>query len=196
MFHVRAVAATGLWFAATLSTSGCLFQKKHRAYAPPPLRPPAPITTKAPFIVDPVPLIEVASIELPNPGPINIAPLPPPPKPSTTPTKPKPSVAVAPPKPATAPSEAPPTLARIAQILTPQQIHDYNREIDDALNRVTEALKLAAKKNLGADQRDTVERMTAFQKQAVQAREEDLVTAVNYAKRADVLAKELLARLP
>jgi hypothetical protein len=87
-------------------------------------------------------------------------------------------------------------LARIAQILTPQQIHDYNREIDDALNRVTEALKLAAKKNLGADQRDTVERMTAFQKQAVQAREEDLVTAVNYAKRADVLAKELLARLP
>jgi len=61
---------------------------------------------------------------------------------------------------------------------------------------VTEALKTAGKKNLSAEQRDTVQTITAFQKQAVQAREEDLVTAVNYAKRADVLAKELLARLP
>ena len=65
------------------------------------------------------------------------------------------------------------------------------------MTRVAEALKSAAgKKNLGAEERDTMEKITAFQKQAVQAREEDLVTAVNYARRADLLAKDLLAHLP
>jgi hypothetical protein len=81
-------------------------------------------------------------------------------------------------------------------MLTTQQIGDYTRQLDEALNYVSEALKTAGKKNLTAEQKDTVEKITAFQKQAVQAREEDLVTAVNYARRADLLAKDLLARLP
>jgi hypothetical protein len=106
-------------------------------------------------------------------------------------------VAQAPKPPTPPPAEAQPTLPRITQILTAQQIRDYTREIDEKLNRVTEALnKAAGKKNLTAEQRDYVERITVFQKQAVQAREDDLVTAVSYAGRADLLATELLKRLP
>jgi hypothetical protein len=81
-------------------------------------------------------------------------------------------------------------------MLSAQQIKDLNRELDDDLNRAAEALKTAGKKNLTAEQRGDVEKITAFQKQAVQAREGDLETAVYYARRADLLAKDLLSRLP
>jgi hypothetical protein len=96
------------------------------------------------------------------------------------------------------PPDAPATpLPRITQLLTAQQISDYNKEIDNDLGRVTQALKSAAgRRNLTAEQRVTMETITTFQRQAVQARKEDLVTAVDYARRADFLAKDLLAHLP
>lgn len=192
--QLRVVAASALWLAATLSTEGCLFQKKPRAYVPPPVRPPAPLAHTDPPLLDPAPKIETALAELPDFGPTMLSPLPPwaPPPPTVRPRRP---VAQAP-KP-TPPPEALPTLPRITQILTAQQSRDYKREIDERLNHVTDALnKAAGKRNLTAEQRDYVERTTAFQKQAVQAREDDLVTAVDYARRADLLATELLKRLP
>jgi len=51
-------------------------------------------------------------------------------------------------------------------------------------------------KNLTADQKATAERIRTFRKQAEQAREQDLMTAVILARRADLLAKDLLERLP
>jgi hypoxanthine-guanine phosphoribosyltransferase len=51
-------------------------------------------------------------------------------------------------------------------------------------------------KNLTAEQKDIVERIKTFRKQAEQAKEEDLLTAVSLAKRADLFAKDLLQRLP
>jgi hypothetical protein len=51
-------------------------------------------------------------------------------------------------------------------------------------------------KNLTADQKNTAERVQTYLSQAEQAREQDLVTAVSLAKRADLLAKDLLERLP
>ncbi len=39
-------------------------------------------------------------------------------------------------------------------------------------------------------------RIRTFQKQAEQAREQDLVTAVSLARRAEVLAQDLVGRLP
>jgi hypothetical protein len=196
MFQLRVVAAGGLWLAAALSTEGCLFQKKPRAYVPPPVRPPAPVVLKDPPYLDPAPAVQTASVESPYFGPATLTPLPPW-TPPPAPVKPRPPVAQAPKPPTPPPAEAQPTLPRITQILTAQQIRDYTREIDEKLNRVTEALnKAAGKKNLTAEQRDYVERITVFQKQAVQAREDDLVTAVSYAGRADLLATELLKRLP
>jgi hypothetical protein len=57
-------------------------------------------------------------------------------------------------------------------------------------------LTKVAGRNLTAEQRDTAKLIQTFLSQAEQAREQDLVTAVNLAKRADLLAKDLLERLP
>jgi hypothetical protein len=55
---------------------------------------------------------------------------------------------------------------------------------------------LIDRKNLTPEQSKTAETIRTFQKQAEQAREQDLLTAVNIARRADLLAKDLLERLP
>jgi hypothetical protein len=61
---------------------------------------------------------------------------------------------------------------------------------------VKKALGTLAGKSLNAEQKEITIRITTFQKQAEQAREQDPVTAVSLARRADVLAKDLLERLP
>jgi hypothetical protein len=76
------------------------------------------------------------------------------------------------------------------------QLREYNQALDQSLERVRRALAIAAGKNLNADQSEIVNRIRTFQKQAEQAREQDLVTAVNLARRADLLAKDLVERLP
>jgi hypothetical protein len=80
--------------------------------------------------------------------------------------------------------------------LTQEQSRALNKEIDDDLLRVARAMDTLGKKNLGPAERDKLEQITTFQKQAVQAREQDLANAVNLARRADLLAKDLLERLP
>jgi vacuolar-type H+-ATPase subunit E/Vma4 len=57
-------------------------------------------------------------------------------------------------------------------------------------------LERIAAKRLNAEQTQAVENIKTFQKQAEQAREQDLLTAANLARRADLLAKDLLERLP
>jgi hypothetical protein len=61
---------------------------------------------------------------------------------------------------------------------------------------VRKALVIVAGKNLNAEQTENANRIRTFQKQAEQAREQDLVTAVSLARRADLLAKDLLDHLP
>jgi len=81
-------------------------------------------------------------------------------------------------------------------MLTPDQLRDYNRALDESLDRVKKALAVLARKNLNPEQADTANRISTFQKQAEEERELDLVTAVNLAKRADLLAHDLLERVP
>jgi hypothetical protein len=57
-------------------------------------------------------------------------------------------------------------------------------------------LAQVAGKNLTPELKDIAERARTYLSQAEQAREQDLVTAVNLARRADLLAKDLLERLP
>jgi hypothetical protein len=64
------------------------------------------------------------------------------------------------------------------------------------LERVRKALGVLAGRNLNAEQGEIAKRIQTFQKQAEQAREQDLVTAVSLARRADLLATDLLKRLP
>ena len=63
-------------------------------------------------------------------------------------------------------------------------------------SRVKKALNNLAGKKLNPEQTEVVNRIRTFQVQAEQAREQDLVTAVSLARRADLLAKDLLGRLP
>ena len=82
-------------------------------------------------------------------------------------------------------------------MFTAEERRDYNKSIDDSLERVRRALTVLAKKNLNPDQQNEINRISTFQKQAEQAREtQDLTTAVSLAKRAEVLAEDLLSRFP
>jgi hypothetical protein len=80
-------------------------------------------------------------------------------------------------------------------MLSPDQLREYNRVLDDSLDRVKRALAVLTKKNLSPEQADTANRISTFEKQAEQERDQDLVTAVNLAKRADLLAQDLLLRV-
>ena len=81
-------------------------------------------------------------------------------------------------------------------MFTPEEYRTNTRALEESLERVNRALAIVEGKALTADQREIAERIKTFRKQAEQAREEDLLTAVSLAKRADLLAKDLLERLP
>jgi hypothetical protein len=116
--------------------------------------------------------------------------LPEPPKP---PARPKPPTVVAGPKPPqTLPDQ--PVAPKLGQIFTAEQIREYNKDLDDSLERVRKHLSELTKKRLSRDDLITLERIRTFQKQAEQARMEDLFAAVQLAHRANDLAQDLLGR--
>jgi hypothetical protein len=90
----------------------------------------------------------------------------------------------------------PPPAPRLGQIFTADQLRTYNRELDESLDHVKKYLQMIAGKNLNSEQTQMVSRIQTFQRQAEQARDQDLVTAVNLARRADLLAQDLFKRLP
>jgi light-regulated signal transduction histidine kinase (bacteriophytochrome) len=99
--------------------------------------------------------------------------------------------------PAEPPPPAPPRRTpRLGQIFTAEQLREYNRAVDESLDRVRRVLGRVAGRNLNPELTDIVSRIQTFQKQAEQARDQDLVTAVNLARRADLLAQDLIKRLP
>jgi len=177
-----------LWAGST----SCLFRKPPRAFVPPPPQP-KPVIVATPPEVPEAPEIDVsATSTLPPDLPSTIpSPPPPPPAPPRRPTAAAPRVAPPP-----APAPEPPPLPRLGQIFTAAQLREYNRTLDQSLERVRRALAVAGRKNLSSDQNEIVNRIRTFQKQAEQARDQDLVTAVNLARRADLLARDLLERLP
>lgn len=177
--------------ALSLGSTSCWFRHPPRAFVPPPSR-------VRPFVLPPVP-------ELPDPPeldvqadaaiPPDIAPdipvLPPP----VAPPKRPPVVATPKPVPAPVPVEPPPS-PRLGQIFTAEQLRDYNRALDESLTRVRTVLAAAGARSLTAEQAGMVTRIRTFMMQAEQTRPQDLVTAVSLAKRADLLAQDLAARLP
>jgi hypothetical protein len=196
-FLIRAAgrAASFAVLGLALFSTGCLFHKKPppRAFVPPPPRPSKTVNLEPPPIFDP-PEIVVKAVDAPQ----DLASIDPgltafqPPRPAPVARRPQPA------KPAVAPPAAieTPVTPRIAQIFTPEQLRENNKILDESLERVQRALEALGKRNLTAEQRDRVEQIRDFQMQAKQAREEDLVTAVSLAKHADLLAKDLLDRLP
>ncbi|MBZ5635391.1 MAG: hypothetical protein LAO55_19885 [Acidobacteriia bacterium] len=197
LFHPRAGLRFPKRMAATLCLTGavgmssCGFHKAPRAFNPP------PVTAKARQPIPPAPKIalppdvafEPVVYDFPRQTDPRLPVLPPPPPPRAP-------VANAP-KPQPPPSENPPAQApKLAQILTPEESRRNTQELEQYMERVKRALAMVAAKNLSAEQKDTAKLIQTFLAQAEQAREQDLVTAVNLARRADLLAKDLLERLP
>jgi hypothetical protein len=114
------------------------------------------------------------------------APKAPPRRAPVTPTKPVP--------PQSETQQPPPP--RLGQILSPEQTREYNRTLDESLDRVRRVLAALGRKNLTPDQAEILNRIQVFQKQAEEKREQDLVIAVSLARRADLLSKDLQDRVP
>jgi hypothetical protein len=177
---------------STLSSS-CWFQKKPVAFTPPPPRAQPKISTEVVRLPDPPMIAGSAQLapEIPAPNLQPLADLFPPPaeRPAPHRTTPAP-VHIAPP----AVTEQPPP-PRLGPVIPADQRRAYTRTLDDSLERVRRALEFLATRNLNAEQAEAREKISTFQKQAEQAREQDLVLAVNLAKRADLLAQDLVARV-
>lgn len=188
-------------FALSLGSSSCWFAKPKRivrVYVPPPPKPRPPLPSEVPEVAPPNGIDADADTGIAAKYEAELAPdlyalfpvIPPPPPPVPR-AKPRPA---APPPPAPAPEVPPPP--RLGQIFTADQLREYRRNLDESLERVRKVLVAVVGKNLTGDLTEMVGRIQTFQRQAEQARETDLVTAVNLARRADLLAQDLLKRLP
>lgn len=171
---------------------------------PPPTLPPAP------------------TVEPPKPGepPVNVEvkPLPKPEPPkrrrvrAATKKKTEPSRQTAEVKPVDKPAESKPATPEpgtpastppapeapkigLGQMLSAEQQREYTRRFDGATDRTRQALVVIQSKLLTEEQKETVGRIRTFLTQAEQAKEPDLLSAVNLAERADMLSKDLLDRL-
>lgn len=180
-----------------MGSASCSFlprfhHKKARVFVPPPLvAKPIPPPQPNPTLPAPEDVVVHASVDLPDAGSLpqlEAPPVPPPKRPVAAAPKPAP--------PPTQPSIAEPVPApKLGQIYTVAEEREYNRTIEESLDRVRKALVTVSGKSLTAEQNQIAESIRTFQRQAESAREQDLVTAVSLARRADLLAKDLMARL-
>jgi hypothetical protein len=184
-------------FVLSLASTSCLRQRTQaRVFTPPPARAEASVpNARAPFPEPPQIAADPATIvppRLPETTPETMVEIPEAPR--RVARRPGP---VTPPKPASTgpqPQESPPP--RLAQMFSSEELREHTRTLDESLDRVNRALAVVEGKNLTPDQKEIAERIRTFRKQAEQAREQDLLTAVSLARRADLLAKDLLERLP
>jgi type IV secretory pathway VirB10-like protein len=185
---------------------------------PPPAPPPAPIVVpredppkKDVNLPDAPPIATKTPAEAPPPAVETKPPVikPPAPQPrrrrnAKKAADPKPAPAAARPveeakaePPAANETVAPPQTAapQLGQMLSAQQSKEFNRKLDSTLERVKHTVAIIQTKPLNNEQKEVVGRIRNFLAQAEQAREQDLVSAVNLAERADLLSRDLLERL-
>ena len=158
-----------------LGMSGCWFRKNTQPKIPAPVPAAQPVTTQ------PTPAQPVT------------------PQPVTTPNAPQ-----APPKPAVRrnPVPAPPTpVAPVApppplrEILSGEQRRQYETEFSQGVVRAGAVLKQTSTRTLSASQQETAARIRTFLAQANAMRDDDISTALQLVRRADLLGQELLKSL-
>jgi hypothetical protein len=199
--------STALLLALAFFSNGCWFSHHPAAAFTPPPPQAAPVAADPERLPDPpvvasIPDLGESSTDTStatgvSPGliPNGVAEAPAPPMPKVPSSRPP--VTAAPKPAATAPQPTPQPPPRLGQILSPDQTREYNRALEESLDRVRKALAVLVKKNLSPDQAEILNRIQVFQKQAEDARvERDLVKAVSLARRADVLAKDLQDHVP
>ncbi len=190
--HIRKTVVTTLWLAGAVGFSSCA-HKAPRAFNPPPVaaRAPGPIPPTPEIASPPEVAFEPVVYDFPRQTDSGSQfPVLPVRRPSRAPVA---NI----PKPQPAPNEAPsaPPL-RLSQILTPEEFRRNTQDLEKYTESVKSRLAKVVGKGLTPEQKDIAERVQTYLTQAEQAREQDLVTAVNLARRADLLAKDLVDRLP
>jgi len=188
-----------------LLAPGCWpFGKKRAKQLPPTPIPPAQpreqekVETPAPPKIqsEPPPAAQTPPSSIEAQGKL---PAPPPPRSSKRNRRAKhPTVAEEPPAaqapPAGAPSAAP--QPRLGEMLSPEELREHTRNYDYSLRETQRMLAQILKRNLTADQSQSAARIRTFLAQAEELRRSDLVAAVNLARRAELLARDLLGQLP
>jgi hypothetical protein len=149
---------------------------------PPPAKaPPAQSTEGEPPVENPPPQRRRPSGQKPSPAPKSVEILPPPvdaPVPAPSPT----------------PPQAPPP--RLGEVLDEETRRQYETELTNHLASAEAAVQKTAGRQLTLTQRETVQRIQSFIAQARQAKDRDLSTALQLARRADLLGHDLSASLP
>jgi outer membrane biosynthesis protein TonB len=194
------VATLLLTIGLSLSLGGCWFNKKTVVPPPPPapqpkqsspVKPPEqPQPEQKPLPMPPPPEIkEPEQITLPAPQksqpsrPPAKKRAPPPAPPQTPPPAEQPQVQATPPP-------------QLGEILSNAQRRQYEADYAQCLSRARSALQQASGKLLSSTQRGTVERIQTFIQQAEESKARDLATALQLARRADVLGQDLLKDFP
>lgn len=88
-------------------------------------------------------------------------------------------------------SEAPAEVPQLGRLLTPEERFQHDRTITENLGRARERIRNLQPLRLTAVQRDALERIRSFIDQAEEARNADLLRALNLSVRATVLADDL-----
>ena len=122
------------------------------------------------------------------PAPAAAAPQPPPPAPVIHPPKPKPEPAEAP----APPPPPPPPPPAFGQILTPQQQTEFRRSYQQSAESARQTLSQLSGRPLSRDQAETANRVRSFLSQADEAQSKDPSAAAQLARRAELLARDLL----
>jgi hypothetical protein len=196
MRSARFIAILG----CTLATQACFFKKQPRVFTLPPVAAKPTLPAPQPIEVPDAPTAEINVDPNVDPTVRGDAKLPPaPPKPQPAKPKPaKPATAVVPPQivpPADAPT-LPPTPPKPATILSANERRALTQDLDARLTRVRAALARLQGRSVSAQVTALANDTRSFLQQAEQARAQDLVTAVNLAKRAEIFAADLVQRLP
>ena len=159
--------------ALSLATGGCWFKKKPPP-APPPPPAPAPTATQ-PTPTSP-PTVQPPKREAPPPKPKPAAAEPATPLPSPVPQVPAPA----------------PQAPVLGPMLTTEQRAQYRQQYDGSLKVAQDALARIAGKPLTRDQAESANRIRSFISQARDAQARDPITAAQLARRAEILARDLL----
>ncbi len=175
-----------------IALSGCWFGKKPVVLALP--LPPQPIAMNP--VLPPFPQPEDEEEELPaiQPAPVpDASKLEPPPEPAPPPKRPtrprKPPASPETPVPAIGQPPAPP--ARLEEVLTEDRRRQLETDFSRSVAQARAALNQTSGRSLTSVQRQTADRIRTFLQQADQAKKGDLATAVQLARRAELLAQDL-----
>jgi hypothetical protein len=84
-----------------------------------------------------------------------------------------------------------PPPARLEEVLPEERRRQFETDFSRSLAQARSALNQTSGRRLTAAQRQTTERIRTFLQQAEQAKKGDLATAVQLARRAELLANDL-----